>query len=163
MEEMYKGYKIKYNEERSIFEASDGNHHLIDAELKKLRSKIDKQLAHDSGFKPFEAWHYNNASLQRVRVTSVKQEPVRPYAEPEKYMVRITYLDKNDEDGYNWQRNEVYHDTILALDPTTAKKAEELKALVDQRKELKKAIEDMAEGLPRIRPSDLGITEEAKR
>lgn len=159
MEEKYKGYTVRYNEERSNFVATDGKHNFVHAELKELRRKIDKQTARDSGFKPFEAWHYTNHSLRRVRVTSVGCEPVRRYAEPPEYRVRITYLDKSDEDG--WQRNEVPHTTILALDEAAARKAEVLKGLVEKQKELGKAIENMAESIPRIRLEDLGIKEGA--
>ena len=160
MEEKYKGYTIKYDEERERFEARGEEHNFSHARLKELRRRIDKQVAHDAGFKPFEAWYFDGQRARHVRVTSVNQEPRYLYSDgPDQkpvYWVRITYLDKV-EDGYH-QRTEVDHTSIFALDPETAKYIEFLNKMAMEQDSLKAQIERLAKGLERLKPSDLGIT-----
>lgn len=160
MEESYLGYTIKYNEEKSLFEATNGQHSFENARLRELRGKIDRQVAHDKGFKQFEAWHFtSDDKLRRVRVTSVNREDPRydgyhPDRKPI-YRVRITYLDKV-EDEYS-QRNEVDYTTIFALDPRTELNIKLLKELIDKRDSLETQIEAAAKEIPRLKLSDIGL------
>jgi len=160
MEEKYKGYDIEYNEDKAIFQASNGQHSFVHAQLKELRRKIDRQAAHDKGFKPFEAWYFDDSRPRRVRVTSVNpEEPHYDYGPDRKplYRVRITYLDKVEDNS--WQRNEVDHTSIFALDPESKVLAGDLIILVGERDALTERIEKLAEKIPRITPGDLGIEE----
>lgn len=163
MEEKYKGYTIKYNEERAIFEANNGEHQYSHTQLKELRTKIDRQAAHDGGFKKFETWYLDGTRLRRVRVTSVnKEEPhFDGYGPGERatiYRVRITYLDKVEDNS--WQRNEVDHPNLLSTDEKSQKMAAELIILIRERDGLTKRIEEMGTKIPHIKPGDLGIKEE---
>jgi hypothetical protein len=162
MEEKYKGYDIKYDEDRERFEASNGKHRFSYARLKDVRRSIDRQTAHDRGFKPFEAYYFDGGRVRHVRVTSVNQEPRFGYGleRTPTYGVRITYLDKV-EDEYG-QRSEVEHTSIFALDPETAKQVALLCSMVGDRDRMTAQIEELAEKMKRLKTSDLGIEEGEK-
>lgn len=165
MEENYLGYTIKYNEDRERFEATNGKHSFENAQLKELRRKLERQAAHDRGFKQFEAWYFTGHTIRRVRVTSVNSEEPRfdgyhPDRKPV-YRVRISYLDKA-EDEYG-QRTDTEHTHIFALDAKTEDEVLKIKNMIEQRDAMTKAIETMAERLPRLKLSDIGIAEQKEK
>ena len=156
MEEKYKDWAIKYDEDAETFVATDKmENKLRSQKLKNLKKKIDKFK-----FKriPVICGHsYDSAKLYLGEITSIADEgdPSRSWRNPE---VWISYTDEDGEKSR--MKSQISY--VYKVTDDNAKIFDEIAVIRDKRNALNKKMDALKEKLEleKITRKDLGIEEE---
>ena len=152
MEETYKGFTIKYQEENDLFAARVEDETLMAPTLKGLKKKIDERLEARAGFRHFETYSTDNrATLRKVRVTSIERKTYGYGSEPVT-RARITFLEKGGD--FSATRSDCDIERLLS---TSTPKAtiDKVRDLIAQRDTLDKEIKEAIEKLPRLKMEEI--------
>jgi len=150
MEETYKGFTIKYEEEREHFIARVEDETLMAPTLKGLKKRIDDRLEAKAGFSHFETYCTDNcATLRKVRVTSMDR---KSFSYGSVIRARVTYLEKDGDFSATRSDCDIEH---LLSTSTPKATIDKVRDLIAQRDTLDKEIKEAIEKLPRLKMEEI--------
>ena len=154
MEERYKDWEIKYEEEAETFVATDQNENTLKSQkLKELKKKIDK-----FGFKRIpvicRGYSHYDSNLCLGEITSIA-ERASHFGNPE---VWVSFVDKDGSKG----RTECSIDYLYKQNEQNLRIFKENSKLVEEKRGIEKKLEELDEKLECIKKEDIGLDVEAE-